>query len=210
MYPLGCWCLHFKPSFFRHKVWAKDKEECIKVNKNQSYAPSPATDNLIYLSPKRMPPPQNYTKVRNFGNFSRLLEKKRRRRLKIGFYFFTYEWSRRRLSLNKMINGIEEVLMLLFTAFRYGYLFWSYVVRVWIVRLFILEKILFVEKTNDKKKEEAKPKLSGEKNVSTKMFRVLMWFKVWEYPFRTKAVLREYHLFLRSKYIPAQTTSRQL
>ena len=77
---------------------------------------------------------------------------------KIGFYFFTYEWSRRRLPLIKMINGIEEVLMLLFTAFRYEYLFWSYVVRVWIVRLFILEKILFVEKTNDKKKEEGKPK----------------------------------------------------
>jgi len=29
------------------------------------------------------------------------------------------------------------------------------------VRLFILEKILFVEKTNDKKKEEVKPKISG-------------------------------------------------
>ena len=41
------------------------------------------------------------------------------------------------------------------------------------MRLFILEKILFVEKTHDKKKEEAKPKLSGEKNVSTKVFRVL-------------------------------------
>ena len=35
-------------------------------------------------------------------------------------------------------------------------------------------------------------------------------FKVWEYPFRTKAVLRQYYQFLRSKYIPAQTTSRQL
>ena len=46
------------------------------------------------------------------------------------------------------------------------------------MRLFIREKILFVEKTNDKKKEEAKPKLSGEKNVSTNMFRVLMWFEV--------------------------------
>jgi hypothetical protein len=34
------------------------------------------------------------------------------------------------------------------------------------VRLFIREKILFVEKTNDKKKEEIKPKISGEKNVS--------------------------------------------
>ena len=35
------------------------------------------------------------------------------------------------------------------------------------MRLFIREKILFVEKTNDKKKEAAKPKLSGEKNVSS-------------------------------------------
>ena len=42
---------------------------------------------------------------------------------KIGFYFFTYEWSRRRLSLIKMINGVEEALVLLFTAFRYEYLF---------------------------------------------------------------------------------------
>jgi hypothetical protein len=46
------------------------------------------------------------------------------------------------------------------------------------VRLFLREKILFVEKTNDKKKEESKPKISGEKNVSTKVFRVLRWFKV--------------------------------
>ena len=28
-------------------------------------------------------------------------------------------------------------------------------------------KILFVEKTHDKKKEEVKPKISGEKNVSS-------------------------------------------
>ena len=33
-----------------------------------------------------------------------------------------------------------------------------------------------IQKTNDKKKEEAKPKLSGEKNVSTKVFRVLIHF----------------------------------
>ena len=31
----------------------------------------------------------------------------------------------------------------------------------------IWEKILFVEETHDKKKEEAKPKISGEKNVSS-------------------------------------------
>ena len=42
---------------------------------------------------------------------------------KIGFYFFTYEWGRRRLLLIKMINGVDEVLMLLFTAFGYEYLF---------------------------------------------------------------------------------------
>ena len=35
------------------------------------------------------------------------------------------------------------------------------------MRLFILEKILFVEKTHDKKKQEVKPKISGEKNVSS-------------------------------------------
>ena len=41
------------------------------------------------------------------------------------------------------------------------------------MRLFIREKFLFVEKTNDQKTEEAKPKkTSGEKNVSTKVFRV--------------------------------------
>ena len=41
------------------------------------------------------------------------------------------------------------------------------------MRLFIREKILIVEETHDKKKEEGKPKISGEKNVSTKVFRVL-------------------------------------
>ena len=63
-----------------------------------------------------------------------------------------------------MINGVEEALVLLFTAFRYEYLFWSTVVRVWIVRLFILEKIRIVEKTHDKKKEVNKT--TGEKNVN--------------------------------------------
>ena len=63
-----------------------------------------------------------YLNFRDFGNFSRPLEKKTTT-IKIGFYFFTYEWSRRRLSLIKMIHGVEEVLILLFTAFRYEYLF---------------------------------------------------------------------------------------
>ena len=34
------------------------------------------------------------------------------------------------------------------------------------------------QKTHDKKKEEGKPKISGEKNVSTNTFRVFSWFKV--------------------------------
>ena len=34
-----------------------------------------------------------------------------------------------------------------------------------------MEKILFVER-HDKKKQEVKPKISGEKNVSTKVVRV--------------------------------------
>ena len=122
----------------------------------------------------------------------------------------TYEWSRRRLSLIKMINGVEEVLILLFTAFRYEYLFWSDVVRVWIVRLFIREKIWFVSKRHTTKRRRR----TNQKYLANKMFQQIhlgfVKFKVWEYPFRTKAVLRQYYQFLRSKYIPAQTTSRQL
>ena len=86
--------------------------------------------------------------------------------IKIGFYFLTYEWSRRRLSLIKVIHGEEEVLMFLFTTFKYEYLFWSDVVRVWIVKLFILEKIR-IQKAHDE--------ISGEKNVSTKLFRVFVF-----------------------------------
>ena len=39
------------------------------------------------------------------------------------------------------------------------------------MRLVILEKIR-IQKTHDKKKEKVKPKFSGEKNVSTTVFRV--------------------------------------
>jgi hypothetical protein len=39
-------------------------------------------------------------------------------------------------------------------------------------------KRFYLSKDNDKKKEEAKPKTSGEKNVSTNIFRVFRWFKV--------------------------------
>jgi len=40
-----------------------------------------------------------------------------------------------------MINGVEELFILLFTAFGYKNLFWSVVVRAWKVRLVIREKI---------------------------------------------------------------------
>ena len=59
------------------------------------------------------------------------------------------------------------------------------------------------------KKKDGKPKKNWRKNVSTKMFRVYMGFKVWEYYLSTKAVLPQYYPFGRSKYIPAQTTKRQ-
>ena len=42
---------------------------------------------------------------------------------KIGFYFLTYELNQRRIPLVKMVNGVEEVLILLFVAFEYEYLF---------------------------------------------------------------------------------------
>ena len=113
--------------------------------------------NLTNLRDKRTQPPQTILRSATSGTI-RDYWKKTTTTIKIGFYFFTYECCRRRLPLIKMIHGVEEVVVLLFTAFRYEYLFWSEVVRAWIVRLFIREKILFVEKTNDKKKEDGKPK----------------------------------------------------
>ena len=83
------------------------------------------TNILIYdgngdnLTRSPQPPPQTSATFRElFATFGKTTTT-----IKIGFYFFTYEWSRRRLPLIKMINGVEEVLILLFTAFRYEYLF---------------------------------------------------------------------------------------
>jgi len=83
------------------------------------------TNILIYdgngdnLTRSPQPPPQTSATFRElFATFGKTTTT-----IKIGFYFFTYEWSRRRLSLIKMINGVKEVLILLFTAFRYEYLF---------------------------------------------------------------------------------------
>ena len=65
----------------------------------------------------------------------------------------------------KIINGIEEVLILLFTAFRYEYLFWKY-------RLtrFKTEVIYSGKDSNCRKdtrqKEGGHPKLCSEKNVN--------------------------------------------
>ena len=80
----------------------------------------------------------------------------------------------------KMINGVEEVFVLLFPRRITNTCFGSTVLRVSKVRLFIREKIRFVFKRHDKKKEDDKPKKNWRKNVSTKMFRVFMGFKVWE------------------------------
>ena len=41
------------------------------------------------------------------------------------------------------------------------------------------------------------------------MFRVWIWFKVWEYHLSTKAGPSQYYPFRRSKYSTAQTTLRQ-
>jgi len=83
------------------------------------------TNILIYdgngdnLTRSPQPPPQTSATFRElFATFGKTTTT-----IKIGFYFFTYEWSRRRLPLIKMINGVEEALILLFTAFRYAYLF---------------------------------------------------------------------------------------
>jgi hypothetical protein len=75
-----------------------------------------------------------------------------------------------------MINGVEEVLILLFTAFGYEYLFLKCRRTRLKSEVIIREKILIVEETHDQKTEKVKPKLSGEKNVATNIFRVLVHF----------------------------------
>ena len=56
---------------------------------------------------------------------------------------------------------VEEALILLSTAFEYEYLFLKCCRTRLNSEVIYSGKILFVEKTNDKKKEEAKPKISG-------------------------------------------------
>ena len=66
-------------------------------------------------------------------------------------------------------------------------------------------------KTHDKKKEEVKPKISGEKNVSRKVFRVFetLGGLVDEYPLRTKAVLSIFKVKIYSGTDNLKTTLRQ-
>ena len=57
---------------------------------------------------------------RDLQGKTRLLEKNEST---ICFLFVSYECCQRQVSLIKMIDGVDEVLILLFTAFVYEYLF---------------------------------------------------------------------------------------
>ena len=87
---------------------------------------------------------------RDFGNFSRPSGKTTTIKNRFLFLYLRVEPKATFVDEDDS-RGREKVWILLFTAFRYEHLFWSTVVRVWIVRLFIREKILFVEKTHDEK-----------------------------------------------------------
>ena len=119
-----------------------------------------------------------YSNVRNFGKLPRLRETSatsgKTTTKKIGFYFFTYEWSRRRLPLIKMINGVEEVFVFLFPRWITNTCFGSTVLRVSKVRLFKDS----IGLSAHEKKKDGKPKKNWRKNVSTKVFRDCMGFKV--------------------------------
>ena len=106
--------------FFDIKFELKTKKSVSKLIKNQSYAIP--RDRQSHLSlPQRTPNSANY---RNFCNFGKNNELCGKNAIENGsFFFFTYERCRRRLSSIKMINGAEELLILLSTAFGYEYLF---------------------------------------------------------------------------------------
>jgi len=95
----------------------------MQVNMNRSPSETPHTPN----SHDHPPHPQLILRSVTSGTFRDFWKNDQRikidERLKSGFYFFTYECCRRRLPLIKMIHGVEEVLILLFAAFGYEYLF---------------------------------------------------------------------------------------
>ena len=77
---------------------------------------------------------------------------------KIGFYFLTYELNQRRIPLVKMVNGVEEVLILLFVAFEYEYLFWKFRLTRLNSEVIYSGKDSYPKDTR-KKKEDGKPKI---------------------------------------------------
>ena len=77
-----------------------------------------------------------------------------RRTIKIGFYFFTYECCRRRVPLIKTIHGVEEVLILLYTAFGYEYFFLKCRRTRLKSEVSYSGKDFICRKTHDKKKED--------------------------------------------------------
>ena len=91
------------------------------------------------------------------------------------YFFFTHERCRRRLPLIKMINGGEEVFVLLFSALEYEYLFWKF--RLTRLRLF---KDSIGLLAHDKKKG-TRQKEGHTTMFLTDLFRVWLRFKVWEY-----------------------------
>ena len=167
MYPLGCWCLHLTPSFFRHKVWTEDKEECIQVNKKPILRNPPRPTVSFISSPTNQ-------KLRKLQELPRLREKQRtlwkKRDREWFFFFFTYERCRRRLPSIKMINGADEVFVLLSSRWITNSCFESIVLRVSKVRLFIREKIRLVSWHTTKRRRTA-----NQKYLAKKCFNKSVW-----------------------------------
>ena len=108
------------------------------------------------------------------------------------YFFFTYARCRRRLPSIKMINGAEELLILLSTAFGYEYLFWSVVVRVWIVRLFIRERFYLSKRQTTKRRRRPNQKYLARSqkktedntlNAPCRKYVETMWYLIIFYTF---------------------------
>ena len=78
----------------------------------------------------------------------------------------------------KRSNGVDEVLILLFTAYGARVLVLKVPSRAFKSEVIYSGKILIVEETHDKKKETKN--IWREKNVRGSSFRVWDWFKVSE------------------------------
>ena len=96
------------------------------------------------------------------------------------------------------------MLILLFTAYGARVLVLKVPSRAFKSEVIYSGKILIVEETHDKKKEELKPKISGEKKMYEEVhlgFDIGLRFRKSDVSERT---------FSGSKVCPAQTTFRQL